>query len=92
MFGCLRTDSTRGPFDLGAREILVVEDTVLGVAALAVEFKPPVGGLVETRAPGDEVADQFGCAAHDQLHGFAVALPGAADQRVVDVLLERVGG
>ena len=81
-----------GAFDLGAREVLVVEDAVFGVAALAVEFEPPVGGLVETRPPGDEVPDQFGRAAHDQLHGLFVALPGAADQRVVDVFLERVGG
>ena len=43
------------PFDLGSREVLVVEDAVFRVTALAVEFETPVGGLVEARAPGDQV-------------------------------------
>ena len=37
------------PFDLGARQVLVVEDAVLGVAAFAVQLETPVGSLVEAR-------------------------------------------
>ena len=80
------------PFDLGAREVLVVEDAVFGVAALAVELEASVGGLVEARAPGDEVADELRRAAHDQLDGLPVTFAGAADERVLDVFLEGVGG
>ena len=58
----------------------------------AVEFEPSVGCLVEARAPGDQVADQLGSAPYDQFDGFLTALSGSADQRVADVLLERVGG
>ena len=39
-----------GPFDLGAREVLVVEDAVLRVAALAVELEASVG-VVSKRVP-----------------------------------------
>ena len=81
-----------GSFDLGAREVLVVEDAVLRVAALAVELEASVGGRVEARAPGDQVADQLGSAPHDQLHGLPVAFARAAYERVGDVLLEGVGG
>ena len=80
-----------GALDFGTREVLVVEDAVLGVSALAVEFKAAVGGLVEARAPGDEVGDELGGAANDQLDRFPVAFAGAADERVLDVLLEGVG-
>ena len=79
------------PFDLGAREVLVVEDAVFGVASFAVQLEASVGRLVETRAPGDQVADQLRCAPHDQLHGLLVAFAGAAYQRVADVFLESVG-
>ena len=80
------------PFDLGSREVLVVEDAVFRVAALAVEFETPVGGLVEARAPGDQVPDQLRSPSHDQFHGLFVALARSADQRVADVFFERVGG
>ena len=80
------------PFDLGSREVLVVEDAVLRVSAFAVELETPVGGLVETRAPGYEVGDQFRGPPHDQFHGLLVAFACAADQRVADVFLECVGG
>ena len=79
------------PFDLGSREVLVVEDAVLRVSAFAVELETPVGGLVETRAPGYEVGDQFRGPPHDQFHGLLVAFACAADQRVADVFLECVG-
>ena len=79
-------------FDFGAREVLVVEDPVLGVAAFAVELETAVGRLVEARTPGDQIGDQFGSAAHDQFHGLFVALARPADQRVADVFLEGVGG
>ena len=46
-------------FDLGARQVLVVQDAVLRVAPLAVQLEPPVGRLVEARAPGNEVPDQL---------------------------------
>ena len=79
------------PFDFGPREVFVVEDAVFGVSSFAIEFEAPVGRLVEARAPGDQVADQFRSAPHDQFHGFLVALAGTAHQRVADVLLEGVG-
>ena len=82
----------QSPFDLGTRQVLVVEDAVLRVAALAVELEPPVGGLVETRPPGDQVADQLRGPPHDEFDRFGVALAGPADERVVDVFLEGVGG
>ena len=80
------------PFDLGAREVFVVEDAVFAVAALAVELETSVGGLVEARAPRDQVADAVGGLAHHQLHRFLAALACAADQRVMDMLLERIRG
>ena len=80
------------PFDLGSREVLVVEDAVLRVTALAVEFETPVGGLVEARAPSDQVPDQLRSPPHDQLHGLFIALARSADQRVADVFFECVGG
>ena len=79
-------------FDLGARQVLVVQDAVLRVAPLAVQLEPPVGRLVEARAPCDQVADQLGSTAHHQLHGGRIAFSGAAHQRIADVFFERVGG
>ena len=79
------------PFDFGAREVFVVEDAVLRVSAFAVELETSVGSLVEARTPGDEVGDELRCAANDQLDRFPVALPGAADERILDVFFERVG-
>ena len=69
----------------------MMQDTVLGVAPLAVELVAAVGRLVETRPPPDQVIDQLGRTAHDLLHGLRVALARAADERVADMLLERVG-
>ena len=80
------------PLDLGSREVLVVEDAVLRMAAFAVELETPVGGLVEACAPGYEVGDQLRSPPDDEFHGFFVAFACAADQRVVDVFFERVGG
>ena len=62
----------QGPFDLGPRQIFVMEDTVFGV-------------------PRDQIADQFRRTAHDQFNGRRIAFSGTADQRVVDMFLERVG-
>ena len=45
------------PFDLGAREVFVVEDAVFGMPALVVQFESAVGGFVEACAPFDQVAD-----------------------------------
>ena len=80
------------PFDLGARQVLVVEDAVLGVAAFAVQLETPVGSLVEARTPFDQVPNQLRRPAHDQSDGLFVAFARAADQRVADVFLESVGG
>ncbi len=79
------------PFDLGAREVLVVEDAVFGMPAFAVELEAAVGRAVEARAPGDQVADRIGRLAHDAFHGLGIALARAAHERVADVLLECVG-
>lgn len=57
--GVLAYRGYQGPFDLSAREVLVVEDTMFGMSAFAVEFEASVGCLVEFRAPGDQVADQL---------------------------------
>lgn len=47
------------PFDLGAREVFVVEDAGFGMPALAVQLETSVGSPVEARAPFDQVADQL---------------------------------
>ena len=47
--------------------------------------------LVGELNAGDQVVDQLGRTAHDLLHGLRVALASAADERVANMLLERVG-
>ena len=79
------------PFDLGAREVFVVEDAGFGMPALAVQFESAVGGFVEACAPFDQVADQLRSTFHDQLDGCLVAFAGSADQGVADMFFEGVG-
>ena len=80
------------PFDLGAREVFVVEDAGFGMPALAVQLETSVGSPVEARAPFDQVADQLRGPAYDQSDGLFVAFAGSADQGVVDMFFECVGG
>ncbi len=80
------------PFDFGPRQILMVEDAVLRVAAFAVELVASVGSLVESGSPFDQVGDQLRSPSHDQLDGLFAALSGAADHRVANVFLECIGG
>ena len=80
------------PLDFCSREIFVVKNTILRVAAFAVEFKVSVGGFVELGTPCDEIFDQFGSPPHDHLNGFGIALSRSADHCVVDMFLECVGG
>ena len=89
--GVLAYRGYQGPFDLSAREVLVVEDTMFGMSAFAVEFEASVGCLVEFRAPGDQVADQFRGPANYQFDGCGVAFAGTADQGVVNMFFESVG-
>ena len=89
--GVLAYRGYQGPFDLSAREVLVVEDTMFGMSAFAVEFEASVGCLVEFRAPGDQVADQLRGPANYQFDGCGVAFAGTADQGVVNMFFERVG-
>ena len=77
------------PFDLGAREVFVVEDAGFGMPALAVQFESAVGGFVEACAPFDQVADQLRSTFHDQLDGCLVAFAGSADQGVADMFFRR---
>ena len=78
-------------FHLGTREVLMVEDTVLGVTALTVERVATLGGLVETSTPADEVLDTLGSSLHNLPHGSLIALAGATHKGVLDVFLEGVG-
>ena len=89
--GVLAYRGYQGPFDLSAREVLVVEDTMFGMSAFAVEFEASVGCLVEFRAPGDQVADQLRGPANYQFDGCGVAFAGTADQGVVNMFFESVG-
>ena len=79
------------PFDLGSGEILVVEDSVLGVSSFAVQFEAAVRGLVEAGPPGDQIPDHLRGAAYDQFNRGRIAFAGSADQGVVDVFFECVG-
>lgn len=55
MSGCLRTDSMSAR-SISARQILVVEDAVFRCGCLRGSvLETPVGGLVEMRAPFDQV-------------------------------------
>ena len=78
-------------FDFGTRQILVMEDAVLGVSSFAVEFETSVGRFIETRAPCDEVPNKLGRPSYDQLDRLRVAFARSADERVADVLFEGVG-
>lgn len=47
--------------------------------------------MFEIDAPLDQVTRRLGRTPHHKLHGLAVALAGPANERILDMLLERIG-
>ena len=81
----------QGALDLVTGQIVVVQDAVLAVPALAVQIVPSRRVLVELGPPLDQLFDDRRGARDDLLDGRRVADAGPADHRVADVFLERVG-
>ena len=81
----------QGALDLVTGQVVVVQDAVLAVPALAVQIVPSRRVLVELGPPLDQLFDDRRGARDDLLDGRRVADAGPADHRVADVFLERVG-
>ena len=81
----------KGTLNLGTRKILIVEDAMLRVAALAVKVEASILTTVEACAPADKILGRARGILNYKLNCFRVALAGTANQRVLDMFLECVG-
>jgi len=79
------------PFDLGTRQVAVMQYAVRRVATLAMKIEPPVGSSVEIDAPAYKVFGRFGSPPHYELDGRTVAFACSAYERVLDMFFECVG-
>ena len=74
--------------NFGSGVVLVVQNSELGVTALAVEVKLAILLLVEIHAPVDEGLNLPWGFTHHLLHSHRVAEPVAGYHSVVNVLVE----
>jgi len=81
----------QGAFDFVARDVLVVQDAVFGMAALARQIVVFPVHLVEIRAVGYQFADAFGRFFHHVFDYVRMAQPVPGNRRVSHVLVETVG-
>ena len=81
-----------GTLNLGTCQILIVEYAMLGVTSLAVKVETSILSAVEASTPANQILGRARCILHDQFNGLRVALACTADEGVLDMFLECVGG
>ena len=78
--------------NLGTCEVLIVENTMLGVSTLTMKVETAILSAVEACSPADQILRRARGISHHQLDSLRVALSCTANEGILDVFLECVGG